>query len=76
MCIRERTMNYKHPIAKCPKCKRPIIYSDNPKDRGILSVREIDADYHGIYVLCAKCKTMLAIEEVINTERSCISSTD
>ncbi len=54
---------YKYPVARCPKCGRAIIYSDNPKDKAEIVLREVTADYHGRAVLCAKCKTMLALVE-------------
>ena len=53
MWIKERTMNYKHPIAKCPKCRRSIIYSDNPKDKVIFFVREPDENYR-VSIYCAQ----------------------
>lgn len=53
----------KYPIAKCPKCGRTIVYSDDPRDKKNVSLCEATADYHGRTVLCAKCKTMLAIIE-------------
>ena len=56
-------IDYKYPIAKCPKCWRPIVYSDNPKDKTDIIVREAEPGYHGKTILCAKCKTMIVIIE-------------
>ena len=56
-------MNFRYPIARCPKCDRPIVYSDNPKDKTDIIVRELRPGDHGKSFLCAKCKTMLAIIE-------------
>ena len=53
----------KYPIAHCPNCRRTILYSDNPKDKLNVTVRTAEPDYHGTTVLCAKCKTMLAVIE-------------
>ena len=53
----------KTPIAFCPCCNRAIIYSDNPKDKTDMQVREAEPDYHGKTILCAKCKTMIAVIE-------------
>ena len=51
------------PPSKCPKCGRPIVYSDDPKDKTDVQVREAEPDYHGKTILCAKCKTMIAVIE-------------
>ena len=51
------------PIANCPKCGRPLFYSKNPKERRNIFLRVADDDYSGRSVLCAKCKTMLAVIE-------------
>ena len=56
-------MQNKIPIAHCPKCGRTILYSDNPRDKLTVTVRAADESYHGKTMLCAKCKTMLAVIE-------------
>ncbi len=56
-------MQNKIPIAHCPKCGRTILYSDNPHDKLTVTVRTADESYHGKTMLCAKCKTMLAVIE-------------
>ena len=53
----------KYPIAHCPNCHRTLLYSDNPKDKLNVTVRTAEPDCHGTTVLCAKCKTMLAVIE-------------
>lgn len=39
------------------------MYLDDPKDKLTTTVRAADKTYHGRTVLCAKCKTMLAVIE-------------
>ena len=57
-------MNFRYPVAWCPKCDRPIVYSDNPKDKNNIKARKAEPDYHGKTILCACCKTMLAVVEM------------
>lgn len=56
-------MQNKIPIAHCPKYGWTILYSDNPHDKLTVIVRTADESYHGKTILCAKCKTMLAVIE-------------
>ena len=56
-------MNFRYPVAWCPKCDRPIVYSDDPKDKTDIEMREATPDYHGKTILCAKCKTMIVVIE-------------
>ncbi len=53
----------KIPVARCPVCRRSIVYSDDGRDRIRVSVAAAPPDYRGRTVMCAKCKTMLVISE-------------
>jgi len=63
------------PIARCPVCNRTIVYSDDPKDKRSTAVRVADENYHGKTVLCAKCKTMLAVIEKPKVARGYVTVT-
>ena len=56
-------MNFRYPVAWCPTCDRPIVYSDDSKDKINLKARKAELDYHGKTILCAKCKTMIVFIE-------------
>lgn len=51
------------PVAKCPSCHYSVIYSGDPKAGRSLILKIAEDDFQGRMVLCAKCKTMLAIVE-------------
>ena len=53
----------RYPIAFCPNCRRTILYSADPKDRKTVTVTVASDRYEGKTILCAKCKSMLAIRE-------------
>ncbi len=50
-------------IAKCPNCNKPILYSDNPRDKTTVRVFSVGDNYHGKSQLCAKCKKMYDLIE-------------
>ena len=52
---------YKIPVGNCPKCGRPVVYSDSGADKKYISVISADDDYKGHTQMCAKCKTMVAV---------------
>ena len=54
----------RYPIAFCPNCRRTILYSADPKDRKTVTVAIAPDRYEGKTILCAKCKSMLAIREL------------
>ena len=51
------------PIGRCPSCHYSVIYSSDPKAGRSLILKIADDNFPGRMVLCAKCKTMLAIVE-------------
>lgn len=51
------------PIAFCPCCGHTILYSGNPKDRNTVALIPASENDAGKAILCAKCKTMLAVRE-------------
>lgn len=53
------------PIARCanPSCGCTILYGSDPKEKINVTVRIADENYQGPTILCAKCKTMLAVIE-------------
>ena len=51
------------PIGRCPSCHYSVIYSSDPKAGRSLILKIAEDDFPGRMVLCAKCKTMLAIVE-------------
>ena len=51
------------PIGRCPSCHYSVIYSSDPKAGRSLILKIAEDDFLGRMVLCAKCKTMLAIVE-------------
>ena len=60
---RPATVRTRFPIAFCPQCGHTILYSGNPKDRNTVALIPASENDKGKTVLCAKCKTMLAIRE-------------
>ncbi len=60
---RSQTVRKRFPIAFCPQCGHTILYSGNPKDRNTVALVPASENDAGKSVLCAKCKTMLAIRE-------------
>ncbi len=56
--------NQKYIIGGCPNCGRPVVYSDDPRDKIKIKVSVVDANYHGKMFLCSKCKTMYAVEDI------------
>ena len=54
-------MNSLYPIAKCPQCRRTILYSDDPRDKLNIKIRLALDNHIGIDILCPKCKKKLAI---------------
>ncbi|MBP5230255.1 MAG: hypothetical protein ILO68_00855 [Clostridia bacterium] len=53
----------RYPIAFCPNCRRTILYSADPKEKRSVTVVPASETYRGKTILCAKCKTMLALRE-------------
>ena len=56
-------MQWRIPIAKGPKCHKPILYGTDPTESYDISVHVAAPDEEGRLYLCAKCKTMVAICE-------------
>jgi len=56
----------RYPIAFCPCCGRTILYSGDPKDKATVTVVRAAEGDTGKTILCAKCKTMLAVRERVN----------
>lgn len=50
-------------IAKCPNCGRPIMYSNNPRDKSSVEIKAISNQFNGKSCLCPKCKKMYAVIE-------------
>ncbi|MBQ3934898.1 MAG: hypothetical protein IKS34_00540 [Clostridia bacterium] len=53
----------RYPVAFCPNCRRTILYSADPKDKSRVCAVRASEEYRGKTILCAKCKTMLALRE-------------
>ncbi len=51
------------PIARCPSCRHSLLYSRDPRKKKDVTVRVAEPDFDGKTMLCAKCKTMLAVIE-------------
>ena len=54
-------MTRRFPVGKCPSCKHPLIYSNQPSTKWGLELKIADDNFQGRAVLCAKCKKMIAI---------------
>ena len=55
----------KIPIADCPRCGRIILYSSNPADKKLYKTEIASGDYIGRFAKCNKCKSVVAIIDVI-----------
>jgi hypothetical protein len=53
------------PIARCPNsdCGRILLFSCDPKDKYYTTVEIADESYKGKSMMCAHCKTLVAIIE-------------
>jgi uncharacterized protein with PIN domain len=55
--------NTRIPIARCPSCRHSLLYARDPRKKKDITVRIAEPDFDGKTMLCAKCKTMLAVIE-------------
>lgn len=55
--------NTRIPIARCPSCRHSLLYARDPRKKKDVTVRVAEPDFDGKTMLCAKCKTMLAVIE-------------
>ena len=56
-------MEYKKVVGRCPCCKHSVAYANDAKERKNVIISIAPEEYNGITILCAKCKTMLALTE-------------